>query len=299
MKKYSLLLILIALFSFGARATQTPVTLTSDGNGGWYINMPVNGTATTVDDAAVLTLTADDLAAGKHTFKVYDEGGKNGDYTNSYNGYLIITAPTGYRIQLNGTVYTETCCDYLRIYDGTTTSDASLGEYKEGTVNDKRSTAESVLFYFHSDFSQVRWGFDITAVTFTENSLVTIDGVNGAYDYPVSNFSYSVKDIDGNVIDPSYYTTSFTLNGNPVSSVASVGDYVMTVVGDASHPGTLSKSFAVLNGNLSGMGTDENPYLINNIGRFAIDSKNLTTLCHLRSHHAVLHILLEFALNNY
>ena len=264
MKKYSLLLILIALFSFGARATQTPVTLTSDGNGGWYINMPVNGTATTVDDAAVLTLTADDLAAGKHIFKVYDEGGKNGDYTNSYNGYLIITAPTGYRIQLNGTVYTETCCDYLRIYDGTTTSDASLGEYKEGTVNDKRSTAESVLFYFHSDFSQVRWGFDITAVTFTENSLVTIDGVNGAYDYPVSNFSYSVKDIDGNVIDPSYYTTSFTLNGNPVASVEAVGNYVMTVVGDASHPGTLSKSFAVLSGNLSGAGTETNPYLINN-----------------------------------
>ena len=84
MKKYSLLLLLIALFSFGARAAQTPVTLTSDGNGGWYINMPAIGTATSVDNAAVLTLTADDIAAGKYTFKVYDDGGQYGNYTDNY-----------------------------------------------------------------------------------------------------------------------------------------------------------------------------------------------------------------------
>lgn len=264
MKKYSLLLLLIALFSFGARAAQTPVTLTSDGNGGWYINMPAIGTATSVDNAAVLTLTADDIAAGKYTFKVYDDGGQYGNYTDNYEGYLIITVPAGYTIKLNGRVYTETCCDYLKIYDGTTTSATLLGEYRDATLNNVRSTAESVLFHFHSDSSQVRWGFDITTTAFKENSLVYIDGVNGVYDYPVSSFSYSVKDIDGNVIDPANYTTSFTLNGNPVASVAAVGNYVMTVVGDNSHPGTIIKSFAVLSGNLSGAGTEVSPYLINN-----------------------------------
>ena len=264
MKKYSLLLLLIALFSFGARAAQTPVTLTSDGNGGWYINMPAIGAATSVDNAAVLTLTADDIAAGKYTFKVYDDGGQYGNYTDNYEGYLIITVPAGYTIKLNGRVYTETCCDYLKIYDGTTTSATLLGEYRDATLNNVRSTAESVLFHFHSDSSQVRWGFDITTTAFKENSLVYIDGVNGVYDYPVSSFSYSVKDIDGNVIDPANYTTSFTLNGNPVASVAAVGNYVMTVVGDNSHPGTIIKSFAVLSGNLSGAGTEVSPYLINN-----------------------------------
>lgn len=65
-------LLLAMLCSIGVWAAQTPVSLTSDGNGGWYIDMPAKDAATSVENAAVLTLTADDIAAGKGTFKVYD-----------------------------------------------------------------------------------------------------------------------------------------------------------------------------------------------------------------------------------
>ena len=84
-----------------------------DGAGGWFINMPANGTATSVANAAVLTLTADDISAGKGTFKVYDDGGKDGYYSHGYSGYLIVTTPEGYKVQLSGSVATESCCDYL------------------------------------------------------------------------------------------------------------------------------------------------------------------------------------------
>ena len=265
MKKYSLLLLLIALFSFGARAAQTPVTLTSDGNGGWYINMPAIGTATSIDDAAVLTLTAEDLAAGKYTFKVYDDGGQYAPYSSSYDGYLIITAPEGYKFKLHGSYYTESCCDYMNLYDGTTTGATQLGQFKDnGTTDNKRSSGQNILLFEHADGSVEFYGFDFTVTAFKENSLATINGINAYYQQPVSSFSYTVKDIDGNVIDAENYTVSYTLNGNPVASVSAVGDYVMTVVGNASYPGTIKKHFSVLGDNLSGNGSEGTPYPINN-----------------------------------
>ena len=71
-------LLLVMLCTMGAWAAQTPVSLSDDGAGGWFINMPAKGTATSVANAAVLTLTADDISAGKIPFKLYDDGGKDG-----------------------------------------------------------------------------------------------------------------------------------------------------------------------------------------------------------------------------
>ena len=267
-----LLMSLLVLFcSMGTWAAQTPVELTSDGNGGWYINMPAKGNATTVDNAAVLTLSAADLAAGKGTFKVYDDGGQNSNYSDNYEGYLIITAPEGYRVQVAGTVTLEsTRWDWLIVYNGTNTN-SYLGDEKDGkygnsngaTVNNLRSTGRSVMLNFHSDDSNNKTGLDLTTTVFTPKGVASISGINDEVKYPVSNFSFSVKDYDDNTIDPANYTVTLTLDGNPVSEVSALGDYTLTVVGNASHPGTISKSFKVLK-QLDGNGTEESPYLINN-----------------------------------
>ena len=65
--------------------------------GHYYLNMPTTGTNT-------LTLTAEDIAAGKGMFKVYDDGGKNGNYSNNCNGILIINSPEGYKLNVSGTM---------------------------------------------------------------------------------------------------------------------------------------------------------------------------------------------------
>ena len=69
--------------------------------GHYYVNMPATGTNT-------LTITADDIADGKGTFKVYDNGGKGGQYSTNCTGILVLTAPENYVIQLSGDIYTET-----------------------------------------------------------------------------------------------------------------------------------------------------------------------------------------------
>ena len=267
-----LLMSLFVLFcSTGVWATQTTVTLSGNATDGWYINMPAKGSATSVDNAAVLTLTADDLTAGKGIFKVYDDGGQNSNYSDNYEGYLIITAPEGYRVQVAGTVTSEsTSWDWLIVYNGTNTN-SYLGDEKDGkygnsngaTVNNLRSTGRSVMLNFHSDGSNNKTGLDLTATVFTPIGVASISGINDEVKYPVSNFSFSVKDYNGNTIDPANYTVTLTLDGNPVSEVSALGDYTLTVVGNASHPGTISKSFKVLK-QLDGNGTEESPYLINN-----------------------------------
>ena len=263
---------LFVLFcSTGVWAKQTTVTLSGNATDGWYINMPAKGSATSVDNAAVLTLTADDLTAGKGIFKVYDDGGQNSNYSDNYEGYLIITAPEGYRVQVAGTVTSEsTSWDWLIVYNGTNTN-SYLGDEKDGkygnsngaTVNNLRSTGRSVMLNFHSDGSNNKTGLDLTATVFTPIGVASISGINDEVKYPVSNFSFSVKDYNGNTIDPANYTVTLTLDGNPVSEVSALGDYTLTVVGNASHPGTISKSFKVLK-QLDGNGTEESPYLINN-----------------------------------
>ena len=67
--------------------------------GHYYVNMPATGTNT-------LTITAQDIADGKGTFKVYDDGGKSVNYSNDCNGNLVLKAPTGYVFQLSGNIKT-------------------------------------------------------------------------------------------------------------------------------------------------------------------------------------------------
>lgn len=107
----------ILLLAVGQAAwAVTPVSLSVDPDipegtaGHWYVNLHLN-------EEIRLTLTADDLAAGKGTFKVYDDGGKNGDYTpaDKYYSAIYIAAPEGYAIYASGTMWTRTNA-YLQFY---------------------------------------------------------------------------------------------------------------------------------------------------------------------------------------
>ena len=73
---------------------------------GAFINLPV-------DDTKSVT-----IPAGVASFKVYDDGGKNGNYSNGAYGSLVLTAPVGFKLQVTGTVNSEGGCDELTIYEG-------------------------------------------------------------------------------------------------------------------------------------------------------------------------------------
>ena len=80
--------------------------------GYYYINVPFKTTT---------TLDLSQYAGVINAFKVYDEQGKDAQYTSQYNGdaYLIVIAPDGYIFHVTGTVTTDNRGnDFFRFYDG-------------------------------------------------------------------------------------------------------------------------------------------------------------------------------------
>ena len=142
-----------------------------------YINMPRK-------DAVAVTIPAD-----VKSFKVYDDGGKDGDYSEKSSGRLLLTAPDGYRMKVTGTVYTECedpefageCWDYVIISDengnnlykgGVHVDDED--EFNQADIGTHTSTGNKMTLEFHSDAYEEYAGFEFTV------TLEKIPVVNGA-----------------------------------------------------------------------------------------------------------------------
>ncbi len=77
----------------------------------YYVNMPTAGTRTVT------------IPTGVQSFKVYDDGGKDNNFSNSCNGYLVLNAPDGSVLRLSGNITTD-YSNQLTVYDG---ADCDLG----------------------------------------------------------------------------------------------------------------------------------------------------------------------------
>ena len=137
------------------------VSLSVDGDiaegtaGHYYVNMPANGTNTlTLTDASITT------------FKVYDDGGKSGNYSSSSGDtYLVINAPGGYYLQVTGDVIDCSTC-YFNIWEGSNIEapDRLLasGNWAQNASVSVTSGSRSIFFAFNSENAESKQGFDIT-----------------------------------------------------------------------------------------------------------------------------------------
>ena len=125
---------------------------------------------------------------------VYDAGGPNGSYSNDCDGYLVIKpGNSAKKVKLmSGTYDTESCCDYIQIYDGTNTTATTgyVSQYKgSGSVTAYTSTASdgSLTIRFRSDYSVNKTGFSLRFAM-----VGACDGETTVTDY--QNNSYSIKE---------------------------------------------------------------------------------------------------------
>ncbi len=130
------------------------------------INMPTTGTKTATIPSSV------------QSFKVYDDGGKDDDYSNECNGTLVLTAPEGYVLQLSGNITTEDGCDNLTVYDGSTNSATKLLNNVCGNNDEEAvpittvvSTGNSMTLYFYSDDDTNYPGLDLTVTLIKKMEL--------------------------------------------------------------------------------------------------------------------------------
>ncbi len=167
--------------------TVTPTfTNTLTVEGGLYINMPATGSKSAT------------IPAGVQSFKVYDDGGSGSSYSNLCNGYLVLTAPEGYVLQLSGYITTEPY-DKLTVYDGSATSDTKLldavsstGEGSETAITTVVSSGQSMMLYFESDVNINYVGLDLTVtlvpITYTVCFFKNNDDATGSMDAQTHTF---------------------------------------------------------------------------------------------------------------
>ena len=144
----------------------------------YYVNIPANG------GTHNLTLTEEQLASRK-SFKVYDDGGKDGDYKPSSWEFLYIVVPEGYVLHLSGTM-TAYNGDYMDIYDGERNKSTSVrysNPYSGEPLNiNTVSSGNSMTIQFYGWYQDESYaGLDCT-VTVTEPNTqhkVSVSSVTG------------------------------------------------------------------------------------------------------------------------
>ena len=192
---------------------------------------------------------------GTTTFKVYDE-----DYYVNDNGYLLLTAPQGFKMKVSGRAYIErwsSMLDYLEIFDGATNAATSFGKYWESTNQSDpnytaqdnpgisvnvTSTGNQLLLYFYSDESAYAQGLDLQVTLIDvrkslEGFSITIPSqtYNGSALTPV----VTVQDGNTTLTEGTDYTVEYSNNTNAGTSAKA------TITGKGNYTGTVEKNFTI------------------------------------------------------
>ena len=170
---------------------------------------------------------------------IYDDGGPLGDYSNNFDGYVLIQATAGMTITVTGTYATEGCCDKLTIEDGTTTLVDEVGG--TGSVNVSTTTGQ-LLIRFHSDGSVLNSGF-VLAWSVSGLTEVCTNPVSGLDTTAVTASSIGLTWTATNALGPftvicgdqtvtGITTTSYTLTGLNASTTYNVSVVDASAVGN-------------------------------------------------------------------
>ena len=182
----ALLLTFAALIGGGQALQADNVTLQQDSNGGWYAVIPTNEG---ISPRAVNTLTLQD--ANLPSFKVYDHNGPNGTSYSKGDGALVITAPTGYVLQVTGTLTTD-LTDYFYVFNGyqVLNFDQSInGVYQSSSWGEAIdlgtiiSSGNVISLQFKSDYGSTKYdGLDLTVTLIdqTPHSISVVNTVGGS-----------------------------------------------------------------------------------------------------------------------
>ena len=217
-----------ATFTMPASAVTVTPTFTNDLTS-LYINMPATGTQTAT------------IPAGITTFKVYDDGGKSGNYSDNCKGTLVLTAPEGYVLQLSGSITTETNYDKLTVYDNSEASGTKLLDEVSSTssgtetaITTVTSSGQSMTLYFYSNGSNNYAGLDLTVTLVSTNAEYNISGLGtvtgGSVAASVSNASATTAKVNDMVTltatpESGYMLSSISVTDAYSNAVAVTGGW--------------------------------------------------------------------------
>ena len=211
---------------------------------------------------------------GVREFKVYDPAGNNSTYSvkSSHQSILRLTAPTGYRLQLEGSVLN--LIGSFDVYDGTIINDQVLACFNNTSGNcNAVSGGQSLVLKATGSSTAIgqnrtTWNFDFTVRVFKAGetntiSIQTSDGGTVTSDKSSAEcgetITLTVKPNTGKMINEVYYNDG----SDHVITRSDNGKYCFTMpVCDVTVRARFSDIGQV---SFDGNGTSTNPYFIKNL----------------------------------
>jgi hypothetical protein len=212
---------------------------------------------------------------------LYDHGGPSGNYSDNANGFTVLNPSIlGNMVQVSGTVSAESCCDFLRIYNGVGIGGTLLWQGNQGAVPVITSTSGPLTVQFISDGSVIGTGFDLTiacvlppppsptSVTASTNSLcsnslapvnLTANGASGTVYWFTGSCATTGQFATGNsvVVNPASTTTYFARNFDGVQWSTTCASTTVTVNTNPAAPSVTASLTSICQGgstNLNGTG---------------------------------------------
>lgn len=254
------MMLLAALLTMTAqKAWADNVTLSVDNDynntdvGYYYAKMPNSPNV-----KSTLTLNEEGIIACNGAFKLYDSGGKNGNYNaaNDYGTKFTIEVPDDYVLIITGS--SRSTYDHnWNIYDSSDTDDSKLliNLRQENNDIDVTTTGKYVTIYFQAPTSSNRqysqWGLNLTVKLLSATNsipLSTITGIKRVYKRTGSAISlgYTVKSLSNVTLTKDIdFTETITKNGTVVDNAVENGDYTLTIAGKDPYFGKQTFDFSV------------------------------------------------------
>lgn len=254
------MMLLAALLTMTAqKAWADNVTLSVDNDynntdvGYYYAKMPNSPNV-----KSTLTLNEEGVTACNGAFKLYDSGGKNGNYNaeNDYGTKFTIEVPDDYVLNITGS--SRSTYDHnWNIYDSSDTDDSKLliNLRQENNDIDVTTTGKYVTIYFQAPTSSKRqysqWGLNLTVKLLSATNsipLSTITGIKRVYKRTGSAISlgYTVKSLSNVTLTKDVdFTETITKNGTVVDNAVENGDYTLTIAGKDPYFGKQTFDFSV------------------------------------------------------
>ncbi|WP_375583664.1 MBG domain-containing protein [Cyclobacterium xiamenense] len=175
----------------------------------------------------------------------FSDGSVDGNYINNQSCSWLIepTNTNPFNIELSFSEFElQTCCDYVRIYDGTSDEAPLLGEFNGTDLPDAvRSTGRSMYVTFSTDGSVVYDGFAASYELVPANiSVLTVENIaDQTYMGSALEPSVVVKDGETTLELDTDYTLSYENNTD-------VGIAMITITGSGNYTGEKEVTFNVI-----------------------------------------------------
>ena len=199
----------------------------------------------------LMVVTGSDTLHNACGYIIYDDGGPDGDYSNSSNSTLVLYPTDGMYITAFGTCHFESAYwDWLKIYEGVGTTGALLWAWTgsgtgTGTIPQIYSEQGPVTLQFHSDGSGQYAGFELNVGCYT-NSCPAPDSLSLVSPTPSSiTATWVAGGMESEWLAEIYYNDSLvgvqdvsvseaTFTGLDTATVYTVKIYALCDAGDTS-----------------------------------------------------------------